>query len=141
MEVHMLNTKRYFESFDYSVTEGVRQVLEHFGCCSEILSHLDTIAKERLEEAREEAERLDRRFRREVSSRPGRPRAVAPKDPAALELVVGLCPKCGKQLMGLSMPSCERKDTGRTFYAECSSCPYYYEVFRKGKKYEIIEGG
>lgn len=62
-----------------------------------------------------------------------------------LIMVVDVCPNCGSVMKGEPMRSCERLKTGRNWYAECSSCDYYYEIFykkiRNKERYKKIEGG
>lgn len=63
-----------------------------------------------------------------------------PLEPRRLP-VIGTCPRCEGQLLGGALPSCETRDTGRLFYAECDSCKYYTETRRIRGKIVETEGG
>ena len=52
-------------------------------------------------------------------------------EPGELNTIVGVCPRCGDMLLGEPIRGCENKSSGRLFYKECISCPYYYELFEK----------
>lgn len=141
----MLNKiTRFFNGFDPSVREGVRQALEYFGCCSHILGPLNRLEEERLEEARIAAEERGRkRVIRKKTADEAAPRgckksvAELPK----LTIVVGLCPRCGELVRGEPVRECASRGNGRHFYKECSSCSYYAEIFKVRHKFKEVEGG
>lgn len=39
------------------------------------------------------------------------------------------CPDCGQEVVGVKMPGCEQRSSGRTWYEECTFCSYYREEF------------
>lgn len=93
------------------------------------------------EEELEWAKRIAANKRKDHKQKPER---IVP-ELRGLIMVVDVCPKCGGIMKGEPMRSCERVKTGRNWYAECSSCNYYYEIFykkiRNKERYTKIEGG
>jgi hypothetical protein len=146
MEMHMLKKiMDYFESFDPKVKEGTRQALEKFGCCGEVLVHLDALKQEELERARITAEERSIGAAKGTSKRPkGAGKPSPPKrepEPHKMLTVVGFCPQCKSVVKGEPMPGCESKSSGRVFYKECTACKYYSEIFKKRNKHYEVEGG
>lgn len=60
---------------------------------------------------------------------------------AKLEVVIGVCPKCGGWIRGEPVGGCGGKKNGRHFYRECESCNYYAEIFKVRNKFKEVEGG
>lgn len=164
------DVRRYAMGHSEEAIGGAHQFLEYFGCCPELEKMLADLIDEWHEMNRERAEML--RFNAELVRRRetdeviklgfqrDRAKTVSTRKPCKKEqveeekriveapplfVVIGKCPACDGDLVGEPVPMCERKKSGRNFYAECKSCTYYYEVFYKKKrnkyKYIKIEGG
>ncbi len=112
----------YFHSFDVEVREGVRQALSYFDCCEDALKILEIMKEYDLENDRKIAEGRGRRARQVRRRKP------EIKEPTAPVAVVGVCGYCEGIVKGMSLPSCEREESGRVFYEECTQCDYYKEV-------------
>ncbi len=66
-------------------------------------------------------------------------------EPPVLETVVGICNKCGGNLVGTPIPGCSKIKKQPVFYKECVTCATYSEIWKeetrnKVKHYEV-EGG
>lgn len=137
MLINGIDIEKFSASFEWEVMESVIQYLEVYGCCIELLVGLKFLKQQRLDRTMKEAERDRRRRavkpRGKLTATPVLPALVTPTD---------FCPRCEAVMMGEQLPSCERADTGRAFYAECSACPYYYEMFldKDTEDYKKIEG-
>ena len=147
MDISKEQFENYLAGHDNDSVVSARQILKFFGCCPELHDKLLERENDRIEESRVMAERFaygetreyvdpGRKSQPERKERESEPRKL----PAA---VIGFCPQCNSALHGEPIPSCERSKTGRTFYAECSACTYYYEIFqhKRTKKYRREEGG
>lgn len=82
--------------------------------------------------------RKERNKKRKIVQRRNKESVIEPKK---LTTVVGICKRCGSELVGFPIPRCERKKSGRIFYKECSQCSYYSEIIRKGENFKEVEGG
>jgi hypothetical protein len=119
--------------------------MQWFGCCGELTKVLEQWEADDLEKRRIAAEEHLKNFKKAAKKHHDRIRGgKGTEEDYALHrpaTVIGFCPKCNSQLRGEPLPECETKKSGRYFYAECSACTYYYEIFKKRKKFTKTEGG
>jgi hypothetical protein len=148
MLLNKVDVDRFAASHNERVVSAVIQFLEIFHCCHNLRKALVQRREDRLEEARVAAEEASRKLHRvgyRHEERVGTYREhidSIPDEPDLPRDVVGVCPRCGHALRGEALGSCEARATGRVFYAMCSKCIYYSEVFQIGKnKYKEVEGG
>jgi len=151
LEINEANVLRYIRSFDKRVIPYVIQILEVFKCCDdlrEILDKSDKARREQLRIAAEEAGVMN--FKARGGLRPGRKEKKKEEEPVKkvrslpqLTIVIDVCKHCGSKVMGEPIPNCEKQRSGRVFYAECSACKYYYEMFKNNRTGKVtkIEGG
>lgn len=164
--------KEYCESFDPTHLYTVIQFFEWFECCEDLIDEIQAFLNTKVKEiahikrrARHQFERaglplvsdaeretylkapcIDEADAADVGLMPGREEGEILherlQEPQTLTVVVGFCPKCSSTMVGGPMPTCESDETGRTFYAECTACTYYTEIFkgRKGRYIEIKGG-
>ncbi len=137
MRINDIDVDLYLTGFDPRVVEAARQFIASFGCCSELVDYLGVLKKQRLEEARIEAEATPR-------ERKGRPRAS--KQVINVMDLPDMYPigfhSCGGLITGEATPRCEREVSNRMFYSECDSCDYWSElVYDKETKSFVERGG
>lgn len=146
------DVQKYAEAHTEQVKTGVLQFLSHFKCaCGPVLEFLSEWKQADLEMKRVAAVEAGRR--RGVGPLPGRDKSKKRKpnqntysEPPAPKVCVGICPRCGQDLLGRPQPMCSKQEGSRfgkrVFYKECSSCTYYSEVFQqRPKKHVEVEGG
>jgi hypothetical protein len=139
--VNDIDVGLYAESHEESVLSGVRQFLRVFKCCDGLLEALEKRKADELDEhVRRANTQYSTRLRKKgckgkVKERPKQPQ------PERVQTVIGFCPKCGSNLMGVPIPNCETEKSGRVFYKECSACSYYSEIFLRRNKHYEMEGG
>ena len=134
---------QYSMSFEAKCIYAVHQWVSKFGWSDRATAEMTELIEYIESRRREEAEI---RF----NPGPGRddPGTNIPQDAAEfirelppLDIVVGLCPKCGGRLYGEPMRGCKKGEGDRVFYKECAECPYYSEVIKRRNNYLEIEGG
>lgn len=135
----------FFSAFKTEVREGCRQMLEYFGCCEDILEHLNKLHIQELTFDRRQAEQLaeERKKRREErkEARKIQQDQLDQLELPPLQAVVGLCPQCGSELRGEPYRTCKEIKTKQfAFYKECSGCEYWSEMFLEEDKYTEIAG-
>ena len=151
-EVNKINVFNYVQSHHHDVVQGVIQFLETFNCdCNDLLETLVGIEEERTDGnvkkaermgtgkiSREERAEIRKKKLREIENKMKSER----KDLPPLHLATGVCPKCDSVMYGEPQRFCTKIVKGPVFYAECSVCPYYYEMWRNNKtgNSKIVEG-
>jgi len=160
MLVNGKNLKEYVSGHGFDSAKIVRQYLRWFDCCPALREALDELYEEHLEAQRilaerrrfspeGEAERVKRLHEEAKGVKAKHKTGVSEKkkskvtyaEPRVPETVIDFCPRCGSVVRGEPVPGCEKEASGRAFYAECSACTYYYEIFEKGKRHRKVEGG
>lgn len=115
----------YSLSFTMREMYAVRNWLQYYECCQELHMYVDEVVIDYQEALRKKAER-----NRQVRSHSTVVRKHGPSKRDRPHMVVGVCPDCSSQLLGMPVPSCETAATGRIFYAECDHCIYIRETFQ-----------
>lgn len=146
-----VDIEKYLKAHNERTVGAIMQFLDFFDCCENMLKFLKERRARVLKEAREKSiEEAETRRRRRMAYYGAHPRddsrdrargrkrqpdkklGHVPQTGLELHWIVGVCPKCSDKLLGAPIPSCEKRKTGRVFYAECNNqaCPYYYEVIQ-----------
>jgi hypothetical protein len=141
MKIYGKELDKYMGAFDPLVPPSVLQFLQHFKCCDDLQTALEKWQEDNLEEKRVAAEahlHAKKDYEDYVRGGKAEEKNYTVTRP---QTIIGFCPKCNSKLMGEPVPGCESKKSGRHFYAECSACNYYYEIFKIRNKYKKSEGG
>lgn len=144
-EINNINVYNYLKTHSPQVLYGVVQFLEAFECgCDDLLETLNAIEEDRLERKKRQAEERRETGKALWESKGGNLHRKQVREIPPLNVIMEICPKCGKAMKGEPERSCEKMEKGPVFYAECEACPYYYEMwrnFKTGKIWREEEGG
>jgi hypothetical protein len=138
----------YVQTHSHEVISGVRQFLEVFKCCEELKDALVIMRQNTINQHDHLAQRVpSTRILKGQAKKRKKPCGKKGTDLQKDEMqelrpvtVVGKCPRCGSDLLGTPVATCETEKSGRVFYKECSACKYYAEVFKKRNKHYEMEG-
>lgn len=158
----------YLSGFNPTHLYTVLQILTRYQCCEEIIEPIQQYLQDQINEIAKIKRRARQQFERagmplvtdeerEVYRRApcldeetADHRVMEPgqleheiiheriQEPQTLNVVVGFCPKCNSPMVGNPIPPCESDESGRHFYAECTTCSFYKEIF-KGRKERYTE--
>lgn len=139
MILNDVDVDKAIAAFSEEALESANQLLQVFGCCEELTTHIDEVLKYRRERRIQSFERHKRKELKRAKKKDKETREKMEEMPTLP--VIGFCPKCGGKLGGMPMRACEKKKTGRWFYKECQNCTYYSELFKIRNKFIEKEGG
>lgn len=154
LERNGIDMEQYFESFDNQSLHSIMQYLEATGADKRVEGYLRMmLAPDSMEPNMERLEtaRGPKKKKRRARRPPKRARGHKKRRPRVhplwgeVEISDGLLPtgfcECGGIVAGVHMPTCEYTDSGRFYYQECNTCPYWTEIFLKEGKFVEIKGG
>jgi hypothetical protein len=132
--INKINVYNYVRGFERHQIDAVIQFLEVFGGNDKLLGWLKAFTES------QESPSYPRRPKRPVKTAK---QIHIDQDEFKTRMmrVIGSCPRCGSNLMGLNLGGCEEEKSKRHYYKECSSCTYYAEIFKRGNKFYEMEGG
>jgi len=139
----MEELKTFATAFELQSLYAVKQFLERFGwngdataLMQELLDGIENERRVHAESMTTTNSKYEEKKRKMAAMEEG-------PDPGRPRVVVGFCPRCGDKMVGEPVNECQSKrKRRRSFYKECTTCPYYAEVWvHKNKHYETEEGG
>ena len=120
--------KEIVEVYSSKHLYSVIQWMEFGECCPEIVVFLKKRIETQtieytVEERKEQEKTLEKRALRDEKVSESR------KMNHRMIPLLAICPDCRDPMQGFIHPHCEMVKTGRFFYAECTKCAYYNEIF------------
>jgi hypothetical protein len=145
----VIDVLRFLKGYDKDSVHAIQQFLHWFGGCRKLERIVWSGIKKtqnQLKELAEYNENEERRYlKAKKGNRPYHPPVEQVREPQDISLVVGKCPKCGSNLLGMPVKGCGKAPMSSfgnaTFYKECSACTYYSEIFERKNRYKEVEGG
>jgi hypothetical protein len=143
------DVQKFVRGYSVDSIHAVQQILQWFGANKKLERIIWSAIKSRQLHKKKLAEigvniELEKVTKRK-EGKPYHPPVETIREPDDISLVIGMCPRCGRVLKGMPMRPCTKGKGSRfgklTFYKECSSCPYYSEIFKRRNKFKEVEGG
>ncbi len=142
------DVQRFVGSYPLDSIHAIQQVLEWFGVNRKFERIVWSMIRRREVQHVKEVDAGKRRYAKykklKDEGKPYHPPLDEVGTVPDISLVIGKCPRCDNNLLGMPTRACKKgvngKFGGLVFYKECASCTYYSEVFKKRNKYVEIEG-
>jgi hypothetical protein len=134
----------YAQAFNLQSLYSVLQFLQHFDWNQDALMAMTEYMEIVEDERRQIAESRKAKFNAfQDTQRKEAGMSKEDQEAGRPMMTIGFCPRCNERMVGEPVRKCGDKKRGRQrlFYKECTSCPYYAEIWKNKNKYDETEGG